>query len=70
MIPFFFAQVERCSGSRALEVARGTERQALLLYGLLEEQLDPAGRANVAAVIDEERAHLVDLTRLKAALGG
>ncbi len=53
----------------AVNTALKTEQKALLLYGFLEKQLDEADCATVAEVIEEERTHVVDLTRLKTEIG-
>jgi rubrerythrin len=58
------------SDLEAVNVALRTEQKALLLYAFLEKQLDPADHATVAAVIEEERGHVVDLTRLKKEVSG
>ena len=60
----------RLSDLEAIDVALKAEQKALLLYSFLEKQLDPADLATVAGVIDEERQHVVDLTRLKQAVSG
>ena len=59
---------ESLSDLEAASVALKTEEKALLLYSFLEKQLSPAQRKLVAGVIDEERIHVVELTRLKAKL--
>lgn len=53
----------------AVDLALKTEQKALLLYSFLEKQLPAAQRKLVESVIDEERMHVVDLTRLKAEIG-
>ncbi|MHC4915328.1 MAG: ferritin family protein [Planctomycetota bacterium] len=58
------------SDLEAVNVALKTEQKALLLYAFLEKQLDPADHATVAAVIEEERTHVVDLTKLKGEVSG
>ena len=57
------------SDLEAVNAALKTEQKALLLYSFLEKQLDAGKRATVAGVIDEERSHVVDLTRLKKEIG-
>ena len=57
---------ESLGDREAIDVALKTEQKALLLYSFLEKQLDGAQRKLIAGVIDEERAHVVDLTKLKA----
>ena len=56
------------SDLEAANVALKTEQKALLLYSFLEKQLAAAARKLIAGVIDEERQHVVELTRLKAKL--
>jgi rubrerythrin len=57
------------SDLEAVTAALKTEQKALLLYAFLENQLDEADRATVAGVIEEERGHVVDLTKLKKEIG-
>ncbi len=59
---------ESLSDLEAAATALKTEEKALLLYSFLEKQLSAADRKLVAGVIDEERQHVVELTRLKAKL--
>ena len=59
---------ESLSDLDAANTALKTEEKALLLYSFLEKQLNPAQRKIIAGVIDEERTHVVDLTRLKTKL--
>jgi rubrerythrin len=58
------------SDLEAVDTALRTEQKALLLYSFLEKQLDPAELETVAGVIEEERGHVVDLTKLKGDLAG
>ena len=60
---------ESLSDADAINVALKTEQKALLLYSFLEKQLSPAQRKFIATVIEEERTHVVDLTRLKMKVG-
>ena len=57
------------SDLEAINTALNTEQKALLLYAFLEKQLDEADRPTIAGVIEEERTHVVDLTRLKMEIG-
>lgn len=59
---------ESLSDVEAATIALKTEQKALLLYSFLEKQLDPKERKLIAGVIDEERQHVIELTRLKAKL--
>lgn len=63
------ALARRLSDVEALDLALKTEQKALLLYAFLEKQIPAKDRKLVEGVIEEERTHVVDLTRLKKELG-
>jgi rubrerythrin len=56
------------SDMEVASIALKTEQKALLLYSFLEKQLSAADRKLIAGVIDEERQHVVQLTKIKARL--